>query len=80
LQLAAKSRCKTVVHLLLEKGARVDAKARDGLTALHRAAASGDEALVQLLLEIGADVEAQSEFYAETALCRAVEYKQEAIV
>jgi ankyrin repeat protein len=45
-----------VVKLLLEHKADVNAKDRDGETALHGAASRGHEALVKLLLEHKADV------------------------
>jgi ankyrin repeat protein len=45
-----------VVKLLLEAGAKVDAKEEDGETALFYAVRSGNIALVQCLLDHGADV------------------------
>lgn len=48
-----------VASLLLEKGARVDARDEDERTPLHRAARGGQEKCVQLLLKHGADVNAQ---------------------
>ncbi|HEY2407083.1 MAG TPA: sigma-70 family RNA polymerase sigma factor [Polyangiaceae bacterium] len=44
-----------VARLLLERGALVDSRTRDGQTALHLAAGAGQVALVELLLERGAD-------------------------
>ena len=47
------------MKLLLEKGADVESKSRDGRTPLSWAAESGHEAAVKLLLEKGADVESK---------------------
>jgi ankyrin len=40
-----------MVTLLLDKGANIEAKTRDGLTPLHCAARSGHDQVVDLLLE-----------------------------
>jgi ankyrin repeat protein len=48
-----------VVKLLLEKGANVDVRNRDGRTALHGAVQMGIERVVRLLLEYGAAINAQ---------------------
>ena len=47
-----------VVSLLLEKGAAVDAKNREGWTALMAAIEPGDTEVVRLLLDKGADANA----------------------
>jgi uncharacterized protein len=57
LMMAAFKRNRPAVDALLAKGAKVN---RPGWTALHYAAASGDEAIVRLLLERGAKVDAVS--------------------
>ena len=41
--------------------ADVDAKDKDGSTALHRVAGRGDEVVVQLLVDKGVDVKAKDE-------------------
>jgi ankyrin repeat protein len=46
--------------LLLEYGADVNAKTRDGLTALHLSAQNGHLEIVKLLLEHGADVNSET--------------------
>ena len=48
------------VKLLIRKGADVNAKNRDGLTALMHAAVDGIHGSVKLLLEAGADVNSQN--------------------
>jgi ankyrin repeat protein len=45
----------TIVHLLLDRGADIDAPQQGGYTPLHGAAAAGDADLVALLLGRGAD-------------------------
>ena len=40
-----------MVSLLLDKGANIEAKTRDGLTPLHCAARSGHDQVVDLLVE-----------------------------
>jgi len=48
-----------VVAYLLDKGADISASTKDGATALHRAAESGDMDMLTLLLDRGADVNAR---------------------
>ena len=50
---------ETVVPLLLEKGANVDAKTGSGETALQLAAKNGHAAVARLLLDRGAEVDAE---------------------
>ena len=57
LMMAAFKRNRPAVEALLAKGAKVN---RPGWTALHYAAASGDDAIVRLLLARGARVDAVS--------------------
>jgi ankyrin repeat protein len=52
---AAFVRSASLAALLLGGGADVDGQGEGGFTALHTAAANGDEPLVRLLLEHGAD-------------------------
>jgi ankyrin repeat protein len=52
---AAFVRSVPLARLLLDAGADVDARGEGGFTALHAAAAHGDEELARLLLERGAD-------------------------
>jgi len=47
------------VQLLLEKGADIESKNKDGWTPLLRAVEKGHKAIVQLLLEKGADIESK---------------------
>jgi ankyrin repeat protein len=50
-----------VARLLLQHGARVDARDRSQKTPLHRAAYSGSVEVATLLIDAGADVEARDE-------------------
>ncbi|KAF1358601.1 ankyrin, partial [Lizonia empirigonia] len=45
-----------VCRLLLSHGSDINARANNGLTALHRAVVSKDNAVANFLLENGADV------------------------
>ncbi|KAK3944343.1 hypothetical protein QBC46DRAFT_280208 [Diplogelasinospora grovesii] len=56
LRWAAEGGAEAVVQQLLEKGADVHARDKDGRTALSYAAERGHEAVVKLLLDKGADV------------------------
>ena len=49
-----------MVKVLLENGAIIDAKTKDGLTPLHCAARSGHEEVVSTLLENSAPISARS--------------------
>ncbi|KAJ1328888.1 ankyrin repeat domain-containing protein 50 [Microdochium nivale] len=72
---------RTVVKLLLEKGAEIEAKDSEyGRTPLSWAAKNGHEASVKLLLEKGADIEAKDSEYGQTPLSWAAENGHEAIV
>lgn len=65
---AAQGGFENLFRIFLEEWADLDIKeSYDGLTALHIAAADGQETIVQLLLEKGADVMARSK-HGETAL------------
>lgn len=50
---------RSVIKLLLEHGANVNATSADKRTPLHLAADSGDEETIKILLENGADVNAE---------------------
>lgn len=49
-----------MVALLLDKGANIESKTRDGLTPLHCAARSGHEQVVDMLLERGAPISSKT--------------------
>jgi len=70
---------EAVVHLLLEKGAAVDASEEDGETALIFAASNGKEGALRLLLEKGATVDASNRF-GQTALMAAADDGNEGAV
>jgi|GEM_PF-928956 len=61
LRLAAYWGHTKTVKLLLDKGADVDAKTKDGRTALLSASSMGNAEIVKLLLDKGADVDAKDE-------------------
>jgi ankyrin repeat protein len=50
----------SLVDFLLERGADVNARRRDGMTALHSAAYRGHLRVIRRLLEAGADVQARA--------------------
>ncbi len=57
---AARLGCEPQARALLDRGAAIDAKDREGATALDRAAKAGKIKLVTLLLSRGADVNARA--------------------
>jgi ankyrin repeat protein len=71
LHYAAPAENPVAVQLLLQAGAKVDAKTDYQLTPLHEAAAKGRVGAATLLLAAGADVNARESF-GETALFEAV--------
>lgn len=58
--MAAKWGKTNMVSLLLEKGANIESKTRDGLTPLHCAARSGHEQVVDMMLERGAPISSKT--------------------
>lgn len=60
-QEAAQAAHRTLITLLLDSGADIDARDLSGSTALHYATAYGDEHAVKLLLDRGADIEAKND-------------------
>jgi ankyrin repeat protein len=68
---AARARDAAAVKALLQQGADVNAAQGDGMTALHWAAANGDEALTQMLLSAGANIRATTRLGGITALLMA---------
>jgi Raf kinase inhibitor-like YbhB/YbcL family protein len=58
---AAGDNCVEVVQMLLDRGAKVDAKDRNGRTALIRASQAGHLEMVRLLLQHGADINIRDE-------------------
>jgi hypothetical protein len=69
----------SVVRLLLEHGADVNAQSQDGWSPLHRASSYGALEVVRLLLEHGADVEAKKDD-GKTALQLAAEKGHDKVV
>jgi ankyrin len=63
LHVAAKWGKTNMVSLLIEKGANIEAKTRDGLTPLHCAARSGHEQVVDMLLERSAPISAKTKVF-----------------
>ena len=62
------------VKLLIEKGADIDAKDNDGVTALMYVSRAGDLEIAKYLLENGADINAKDSKWGYTALIYAAEY------
>lgn len=60
-QEAVQAAHRTLITLLLDSGADINARDLSGSTALHCAAAYGDEHAVKLLLDRGADIEAKND-------------------
>ena len=60
LQTASSNGHLAICRLLLDKGAQLEAKDRNGWTPLHRAAIRGHVEIVCLLCDRGADVEARN--------------------
>jgi hypothetical protein len=69
----------SVVRLLLEHGANINARGSTGWTPLHRASFNGAPEVVRVLLEHGADVEAK-DYYGETALQVAADQGEDEVV
>ena len=67
------------VKALLEEGADVNAKAKNGITALMWASACGRTVTVHVLLDAGADVTAKDK-YGRTALMIAADFGKSEIV
>ena len=57
---AARLGCEREARALLDRGAAVDARDREGMTALARSAQAGKTGIMRLLLDRGAGVEARS--------------------
>lgn len=66
---------KSVIELLIARGAQVDALSRDGFTPLHEAARSGYAEAASTLLDHGADILALAD--GQTPLHRAVRYNKD---
>jgi ankyrin repeat protein len=67
LHVTAKLGDRHAIEILLDRGARIEAKDKDGRTALHLTASNGHEATARLLLERGAEIES-TENDGQTAL------------
>ena len=71
----AKRRCylpaneASIVTLLMERGADINAVDKHGCTLLHSAASHGNEPVMSLLLEHGADVNTRNVFGFTPLLC-----------
>ncbi len=60
LHAAARFGCEREARVLIDRGASIDARDREGMTALATAARAGKVTLVGLLIEKGADINARS--------------------
>ena len=76
---AAAHNNKSIVKILIKKGACVDATDHTGETSLHKAAKSGYQHIVQMLLENGANIDAQCKLL-QTPLHKAALSEKEAIL
>lgn len=63
--MAAKWGKSNMVSLLLESGANIEAKTRDGLTALHCAARSGHDQVIDMLLQRNAPISSKTKVCLE---------------
>ena len=63
-----------IARLLLERGAEVNARNRDGRTPLHDAAVSGHREMAELLIAAGADLEARDSESGVTPLYEAASW------
>lgn len=66
-----------MVSLLLESGANIEAKTRDGLTALHCAARSGHDQVIDMLLQRNAPISSKTKVsvdYEREMLCYFIIY------
>lgn len=79
LHLAAAHGCVSVVKLLTEKGAWLEARGMGGETPLHVAAQEGSDEVVVLLVNEGAEIDARDN-EGRTPLKRAVDWGQGATV
>ncbi len=79
LHLAATHCHVDAVKVLLEKGAKIDAKTTGGTTPLHVAAQAGCVDMVNLLLAKGAKVNARDD-QGRTPLDRAMQWKRDEVV
>ena len=75
---ASAANLRDIVQLLCEQGADVNAKARNGCTALHYAILAGNSAVVKLLLKEGANTEA-TDGQGDTALIEAIAIGRDSI-
>ena len=71
---------RDIVQLLCEQDADVNAKDKEGNTALHLAVVSGNTAVVELLLKQGANIEATERKFGSTALMHAAWFGRNSIV
>jgi len=63
-----------MVSLLLESGANIEAKTRDGLTALHCAARSGHDQVIDMLLQRNAPISSKTKVGVDHTLISYFEF------
>lgn len=71
--MAAKWGKSNMVSLLLESGANIEAKTRDGLTALHCAARSGHDQVIDMLLQRNAPISSKTKVGVDHKLFKLLE-------
>ena len=79
LHAAARNDCEILIQSLLEAGAKIEPRDKEGKTPLHIAANEGREAVIKILLEAGAEVDPK-DIWENTPLHKAAFHGREAAI